>query len=197
MRLSVAWLLGLSMACATTASGEAGATKPVVRDAIVVLGHRPPLEDGVIAPELRLRVAHGIALFEAGRAERLLFTGGASPGQPSEAMVMAQYARQHDVAESALRMEGDSRDTLENARLSVKLLRDELGRAPRIVLVTSDYHQKRAARLFRCAGADVESAPASLKPLGVFARMGRGLRETGVRVVYWFFDECERVKTGR
>ncbi|HEY6880006.1 MAG TPA: ElyC/SanA/YdcF family protein, partial [Polyangiales bacterium] len=58
-------------------------------DAILVLGHRPPLRAGVIENELRARVEHGAALYREGRAPLLVMSGGESTPGVIEADVMA------------------------------------------------------------------------------------------------------------
>ena len=55
-------------------------------------------------------------------------------------------------------IEGESRDTFENARFSARLLRAD--GITRIVLVTSSSHEWRAAQEFTSAGLSVEPAPA-------------------------------------
>jgi len=188
--------LMLVSACATTSADVAGVTTPP-RDAIVVLGHSPALDEHGVESETRARVERGIALFRERRASLLVFAGGpANPGE-GEAQGMAELARERGVPESSLRLESLSRDTIENARFTVALLRKELAQAPRVLLVTSDYHIKRATLLFRCAGADVEPAPVTLDALSGFQRFVRSLREATVRVVYSFFDECARARATR
>jgi uncharacterized SAM-binding protein YcdF (DUF218 family) len=172
-------------------------SEPDARDAIVVLGHRPPLSAGVLAYETRARVDRGVGLFVEGRAPRLLFSGGPSTPEAVEADVMASYAAQRGVPEAALRRERASRDTIENARLSVAMLRRELGRErrPRIVLVTSDYHVERASRLFRCAGAEVDSVSVPLV-LSPRERRKKRRNERYIQIYYWFIDECARAAAG-
>lgn len=106
---------------------------------------------------------------------------------------MASFAEQQGVPRSSILRERASRDTVENARFTVALLRRELGlsREPRVVLVTSDYHIDRATQLLRCAGADVtpDAVPLSLSER---ERRKRTRSERWVRVYYWFIDECQR-----
>lgn len=190
--LSMLVLLG----CARGPSHESIRTHATC-DAIVVLGHRPARDDHGVEPETRARVERGVALFKEAPTPRIVFTGGPTSDGPSEAEVMAEVAVELGVPERAIRRETQSLDTIENARFTVDLLQRELGRAPNIVLVTSDYHIDRAARLFRCAGAQVEAAPVSLDALSRFQRFARRTREVGVRVAYWFFDECARVRKAK
>jgi uncharacterized SAM-binding protein YcdF (DUF218 family) len=199
--------LGCAAQTATEAATSAHDGARGVPDAIVVLGHRPPLTGAELEYETRARVDRGIELFRQGRAPRLLFSGGPSTPQAIEADVMASYAAARGVPAEALLRERASRDTIENARLSLALLRRELElshvrsradesgpsslRRPRIVLVTSDYHLERASRLFRCAGAEVEGVSV---PLAISRRAQRKKRrsERFVHFYYWFIDECGR-----
>ena len=194
-------LLGLCAGLLGTA-GACGENQPTARpaaafspDAIVVLGHRPPLDaHGLdLEYETKARVERGISLFRQNAAPRLVFAGGESTPGVVESDVMAAYAEEQGVPTDAIFRERASRDTIENARFAIALLRRELeiARAPRIVLVTSDYHIERAAHLMRCAGAEVATEPVALS-LDARARRKRERTERWVRFYYWFIDECER-----
>jgi uncharacterized SAM-binding protein YcdF (DUF218 family) len=182
------WLCGLLL-------GACSSTMPVMAqvdaDAILVLGHRPPLRDGVIEQELQARVDHGIALYRAGRAPLMLMSGGASTQGAIEADVMAAHAERAGVPRAAILRERTSRDTIENARFSIALLRAKVGRTPRVVLVTSDYHSERAAKLVTCAGAEVEAAPVDPQ-LSAPERKRRLRSERWIRAYYGLIDECRR-----
>lgn len=190
-------LLACSGACAASEPSRS-ATTSAEPDAIVVLGHRPPRDAHGLEYETRARVERGVALFEAGRASRLLFSGGRSTPEVVEADEMARYAEQRGVPAAAILREGQSRDTIENARMSVALLREalKLARPPRVLLVTSDYHIERASRLFRCAGAEVVPVPVALA-LQPHERRKRVWGERLVAFVYAFIDECGRTRRGR
>ncbi|MGF1468279.1 MAG: YdcF family protein [Sandaracinaceae bacterium] len=139
---------------------------PRPADAIVVLGNRPPLDgQGRVAPETARRVRRGVELFEAGLAPLLVVTGGPAGPGVVEADVMAEMAARLGVPQGAILRERASRSTAENARMSLALLC--AGREscrPEVVVVTSPYHLRRAARLFRCAGAAVQVAGTELPP---------------------------------
>jgi uncharacterized SAM-binding protein YcdF (DUF218 family) len=188
-----AGLLSLAGACSATSTNGRSAAAHEDFDAIVVLGHRPPLDEHGLEYETRARVEHGIALYRAGRAPRLLLSGGPSTPPVVEADVMAEYAQAHGVPAQAILRERASHDTIENARFSVALLRNALGlkRAPRVVLVTSDYHLSRAVRLLQCAGADVlgEAVPLQLSDS---ERRARERSERWVSWLYAFIAECRR-----
>jgi uncharacterized SAM-binding protein YcdF (DUF218 family) len=134
-------------------------------DAIVVLGNRPPRRpDGTIAPELARRVRRGVELHRRGLAPRLLMTGGPAPDGSVEADVMAAEAMRLGVPASAIARERASRDTVENARLGLAVLCGDGPCRPRILLVSTPYHLRRAGRLFRCAGAEVIEVPSAAPP---------------------------------
>ncbi|MDB4989524.1 MAG: hypothetical protein JWN04_4702 [Myxococcaceae bacterium] len=198
-RAACSLLLSLA-ACSSAPSPHATSSEQALGDgeppdAILVLGHRPPLDQHGLEYETRARVDHGLALYREGRAPWLVFSGGPSTPEAVEADAMAAYAEQHGIPRAAIVRERASRDTIENARLSVSLLKAtlRLTRAPRILLVTSDYHSERAARLFRCAGAEVTPAPVALE-LSESERAHRLRSERWVRFYYYFIDECNRAK---
>ena len=121
-------------------------------DAIVVLGCRFDAEAGP-SDRLRRRVARAIELYRAGMAPLLLFSGGGS-GPVAEAEFMRDLALAAGVPETALLCEFASRNTVENARNTARLLQRR--GASRIVLVSDRAHLPRAALLFRRAGIEVD-----------------------------------------
>ena len=134
-------------------------------DAIVVLGGStlPPLP-----PRLEVevtgsfdRVLHGLRLLRAGRAPRLILSGGSIPWLAGtdlpEAERMARLAAEYGVEPGQLLLESRSRNTRENAVETRKLLRAH--GLKRVLLVTSARHMPRAAGVFRKAGVDFLPAP--------------------------------------
>jgi uncharacterized SAM-binding protein YcdF (DUF218 family) len=114
-------------------------------DAIVVLGCR-----GRAA--LKRRLGIGIRLFDAGVAPLLVLSGGGSGPLP-EAEIMRRAAIAHGVPETAMLVDTVSRNTVENARETARLLS---ARGLRSVLLVSDrVHLPRAALLFHLAGLRV------------------------------------------
>ena len=143
-----------------------------ISPAIVVLGGGiQPAQPGWRAePNLASaadRVWFAARLYHAGRAPRVLLSGGTPQGPEgiaSEARSMALFITDLGVPNDALLLEVDSRNTRENARYSARLLRQQgIGQ---ILLVTSALHMQRAAALFRAEGlhvieaaTDFEAAP--------------------------------------
>lgn len=167
--------------------------------AIVVLGNRPPVDpDGNVRPELRRRVETGVRLFHEGVAPRLVMAGGPAPSGHVEAEVMRELAISLGVPEEVIVVEPSSTDTIENAGFTVALLcgADPLC-SPRLVVVTSPYHLRRAGELFACAGAEVQLAatPVPDDDPGYARRFA--FVERFVRVYYGFVDPCERARHAR
>jgi uncharacterized SAM-binding protein YcdF (DUF218 family) len=138
-------------------------------DAIVVLSEGRILAPGDAAiSEWRDsdRFFGGVELYRAGKAPRLVFTGGAVPWQPkapSDGAVMRETARTMGVPDSAVVTTGPVANTEEEAHAVAQLLGVRAGAntVPRrhILLVTSAYHMRRARLLFEGAGMDVTTFP--------------------------------------
>jgi uncharacterized SAM-binding protein YcdF (DUF218 family) len=142
-------------------------SRPVNAQAVVVIGgggqrnYAPEYNAAVAEPILLERLT--LAAYLARRYRLPLAVSGA----PAESVAMSQTLTR-SLGVTPRWIEGDSRDTFENARLSAKLLLPS--GIERIILVTSSAHEWRAAHEFMGAGFEVVAAPA-----GVLAA-----RETGV-----------------
>lgn len=147
---------------------------PPAAEAIVVLGCRLDLEGGP-SERLRLRVARAIELYRAGKAPLLLLSGGGS-GPVAEAEIMRGLALAAGIPENALLREADSRNTVENAVNSARLLRER--GISRIVLVSDRTHLPRAVLLFRRAGLDVVDK-AGIPARSLTRALGAALFEIG------------------
>jgi uncharacterized SAM-binding protein YcdF (DUF218 family) len=152
-------------------------------DAIVLLGGalsgaRPPERPSFDLGSGADRVWHAAALFKAGKASWALVVGGNQPGTEGmqvEAEAIRSMLLTLGVPVAAIRLEGLSRNTNENARASLPLIQS-VG-AKRVLLVTSAMHMPRALRMFEAAlsgsgvtvlpaSTDVEALPDNLHPLG-------------------------------
>jgi uncharacterized SAM-binding protein YcdF (DUF218 family) len=98
------------------------------------------------------RVALGVEIYGESAAPLLVMSGGGR-GPVPEAEAMADIARLAGVPQAALICESRSRDTVENALLTARLLRERgLGR---VILVSGRAHLWRARLIFRLAGLAV------------------------------------------
>lgn len=96
------------------------------------------------------RADQAIALYKAGWAPKLIFSGAAAdPSGPSNAAAMARRATTAGVPEGSVIVEEFSRTTAENARNTSAFIADHS--IQRIILVTSAYHQRRASLEFGSA----------------------------------------------
>ena len=96
----------------------------------------------------------GIALFKAGKAQKLVFTGGKMPwdkAKKTEGDVLKDYAISNGIPAEKIFVTKDVENTADEA-VAVKEL---ISPSKRIILVTSAYHMYRAQRLFEKQGFEV------------------------------------------
>jgi uncharacterized SAM-binding protein YcdF (DUF218 family) len=137
-------------------------------DAIVVLGCPP-------SARLSRRVERGVRLYQQGAAPVLLLSGGGRRAEP-EALTMRRAALAAGVPENAVLVEPASRDTLGNARETLRLLRAHRLRS--VVLVSDRTHLPRATLLFRLAGIEIAGS-SGVRPRSVLLEIAAALRELG------------------
>ncbi len=128
-----------------------GSTKPEVSAA-----HGLPVSDIGID-----RLITGAMLARRYPKARLIYSGGSSElraGNIREADFALQILSDLGVPSERVQVEGESRNTAENAAFSKMLASPVSGE--RWLLVTSAYHMPRAVGLFRKAGFPVEPVPA-------------------------------------
>lgn len=100
-----------------------------------------------ISGDTGARADTAIALWKQGYAPLLIFSGGSSdPASVASAELMKRTAVAAGVPANAILVEGESATTEENAQLVAELMRSRSLRSA--ILVTSPYHQRRAAMLF-------------------------------------------------
>ncbi len=151
----------------------------------------------------------GVALYKAGKAPMLVFTGGWSPGRPNaklEGEVLIGYAKALGVPSKALRTTGLVVNTAEEAQAVTTLLGCQviegngLAQNTKVLLVTSAYHMPRAQRLHERAGLTVIAYPVDFQveatrnlsvmdfvpSAGAFKASEMAWRETIGRVYYEF-----------
>jgi uncharacterized SAM-binding protein YcdF (DUF218 family) len=114
-------------------------------DAIIVLGY-PADSDGNPTPEQLARVTEAVHEYERGVAPRLILTGGAARNRFAEAQVMARTAQAQGIPESAIFVEPQARNTLQNACYAARIMKAHGWRSAEVV--SSASHLPRAGIIF-------------------------------------------------
>ncbi len=161
--LVMVWLLGVAAYIVWVGERDQAARA----DAVVVLG--AAAYDAKPSPVFEERIRHGIALYQAGLAPRLIFTGGYGGGSArfSESQVARRYAMRQGVPEDAILIETVSRTTRENL-MEVRRLLSERG-LHRVIVVSDPLHMARALRLCRELGIDALGSPTPTSRFRSFA----------------------------
>jgi len=105
----------------------------------------------------------GIDLYEAGKAPRLIFTGGSLPWDKvaqNEGMVLKTFAQRMGVPEANITVSREAQNTEQEAQAVWELF---VSNPPKILLVTSAFHMPRAQRLFEQQGFEVEAFPVDFR----------------------------------
>ncbi len=141
-------------------------------DAIVVLGGGIASPGGEAFAEATLgraadRLGQAYSLWRAGKAKVILISGGNLPWAPMdkpEAELAATILEQAGVPRDSILVEGESRNTHENALNTAALWREKGFHTG--YLVTSASHMPRAVASFRAAGLDLMPWPAAFQAQG-------------------------------
>ena len=109
---------------------------------------------GCSVPEIMdERIKEAVRLKKDEKVGTLVLSGGvgflSKYRKYNEAMYMHNYAINNGVSDSDIIVEDASRDTFENARNSLQIIDDPKDRNSGIVIVTSDFHRKRAEGIIR------------------------------------------------
>lgn len=133
-------------------------------DAIVVLGGalRPQLlpRTWIEVMDSGDRVLHGVRLYQAGKAPKIIFSGGRIAWEgvnAPESADMATLAKVMGVPAADILEEPDSLNTRQNA-VNVQQILEQAG-MENILLVTSALHMPRSLAIFRRLGIEVAAAP--------------------------------------
>ena len=125
---------------------------------IVVLGGT--IRDGKPCLTLQIRLDEALRLWQESPERKLLLTGGLVRGETrTEADYMAEYLVERGVPSTSLLLERKARDTRQNIRLSLELLREASpsGELPdeQLCVLTNDYHLYRAVAEGRAEGVEL------------------------------------------
>lgn len=138
-------------------------------DAIVVLSagrSMAPGPDRVSEWADANRFFGGMDLMRAQKAPLLIFTGAAisnGPVFPREGNVLADLAKALGVPESRILVTDLVINTADEARLVAEVLRTRQVKSPRVLLVTSAFHMRRARQMFEQQGLTVEPFPVDFR----------------------------------
>ena len=156
-RRRLGWRGGLSVAVATTILvlliwgiiarqlAPTSNTSLTRFNVLIVLGY-PQDSDGNPTPIQLARVTEAVHEYERGVAPRLILTGGVDRNRFVEARVMARVAQAQGVPESAIFVEPEARDTIQNACYAVRIMKAHGWRSAEVISSTS--HLPRAGLIF-------------------------------------------------
>jgi uncharacterized SAM-binding protein YcdF (DUF218 family) len=134
-------------------------------DAIIVLGC-PSYESNIVSATfsacVQARAHHAARLYQRGLADHIVPTGGLTGPPPSEAAAVAQVMQADGVPPSAITLEEQARDTVQNVQFSRAIMRAHGWRTA--ILVTEPHHIKRAALVARDAGLTIYPSPVTDSP---------------------------------
>lgn len=126
-------------------------------EAAVVLGAAQ--YNGVPSPALRGRLDHAAELYQAGRVDVVVVTGGSREGDvTTEAKAGYDYLRaEGSVPDDDLLLEVDGQSTYESLRATARFL--ERRGIETVILVTDPYHARRAQLVAAEVGLQAEVSP--------------------------------------
>jgi uncharacterized SAM-binding protein YcdF (DUF218 family) len=138
-------VLGFGAAVVTYETIPRGNTQQSKFDAIIVLGY-PANADGSPSLIQRERVLEAVREYRASVAPRLIMTGGAAHNTQVEAAVMARFAEEQGVPATAVLVEPQAHDTIQNAFYSVRIMQAHDWHSAEVV--SSPSHLPRASLIF-------------------------------------------------
>lgn len=116
-----------------------------------IQGHSP-------SPVFAERIRHGVNLYQAGLAPKIIFTGGFGEGQTySESLVAAMFAEDLGVPADDLLMETRSRTTRQNLVEATAIMKQQGWDSA--IIVSDPLHMKRATTMASDLGLEASSSP--------------------------------------
>lgn len=135
------------------------------------------------------RFIQSVKLYNKGQASHILITGGSgmlTPGGFREATYVKTQLKAFNVPDSAILIESNSKNTLENARFTKDILiKSHL--QPPYLLVTSAFHMRRAIMIFRHAGLQVDPYSSDFMTSSTHLAIGEFLPEADVLRKWEFY----------
>lgn len=141
----------------------------------------------VPSPVFAARLDHAVDLYQQGRIERMVLTGGKSDeDRLSEAQAGALYVETKGIPATAILIEDQSRTTRQNLANAKRLLGAVFDE--RILVVSDPLHMRRAMAIAADLGLDARSSPT---PYSRYRSMGTRLpflaREIWFMHMHWLF----------
>ncbi len=135
----------LAWAAIARGLAPAGNTALARFDAIIVLGN-PADADGNPTPTQLARVTEAVHEYQRGVAPRLILSGASASNRFVEAEVMARSAEAQGIPASALVLETEAEDTIQNACYSVRIMKAQGWHSAEVI--SSPSHLERAGLIF-------------------------------------------------
>lgn len=116
--------------------------------------------DSTPSPDMMCRLVDTVRL-QRQTGKPVIVAGGRVEDGPSEASVVKRFLVEFGVPADAVILDERSRDTVENARYSARIMKEKGFR--QALVVTSGYHLRRSLLLFRAAGVHCAGYPSNLQ----------------------------------
>lgn len=117
-------------------------------DAIIILGAYV-LPDGTVSTMLNDRLTTGLELYEAGKSQRILVSGDHGRKDYDEVNSMKEFLKDKNVPGSDIFMDHAGFSTYESMYRA-----KEIFKAQKVIIVTQEYHLKRAVFIARQLGLE-------------------------------------------
>ena len=158
-----------------TCSGATDWERAKEADYALVLGAAVK-EDGNASRIMRQRLKAALSFMEENPEAYVILSGGQGEDEPmTEAECMYKTILEMGAEESRLILEGDSFNTRENLLNSMAIIRERGGTEKPIALITSEFHQRRAAYI--ADSLSIETCAVSAHTDQWFYRVNYTLRE--------------------
>jgi uncharacterized SAM-binding protein YcdF (DUF218 family) len=158
-----------------------------ITDGSALKGREPRLN------EAAERMTEAVRLADRYPELPIIFSGGKAEliesDNETESELARRFFQEFKILPPRLKLEDRSRNTLENATFTAKLLQPRQDQT--FILVTSAYHMPRAKALFEAAGFRIIPWPVDFKTTGpadhwrLFSQASKGLRLTDIAAREW------------
>lgn len=184
LRLGAVLIAWLACVAVWIAAGP-GEDPKTSADTAIVLG--AAVDTDTPSPVFEARIDHAIALYDAGRVQRIFFTGARSPEDTiSEAAAARDYALAAGVPASAISIEENSRTTRQNLVEAQRVM----GLSQSVLIVSDPLHLRRALVMAQGMGLDASaSATPTTRYRSLSTQLPFLLREVYFVHHYWLLGE--------